>query len=685
MKKTALYISLLLLFNCAMFPIFGERHVKHDVLLDVISDTQARQLYIDGFEKLTLREKILAYHLVQAGLAGRDIYYDQNHERALAIRNLCEEILQHAKTLDAKTFREIRAYTHRIWLNSSQYFHSSKKKFIPKLAEPEFRGACNIAAANGADFMIPDSLSLNDYLSFLQKDMFDSSYQSMLTIKNSGNGEDIIASGANNFYDNITYKEVMNWLEQGEEQFPSNSRLVKQGDQILEFVYRAGLPDSGIAAGLYAPQLTEVIHHLELAKPWADSIQAQVIENMILFYQTGYPKYASRAFKIWLNNAARVDFLQGFIEVYTDPFGKKGSFQSIVYFEDEQRTELMERLVEQAEYFEQRAPFDKKYKRAEFQVRPKVIAALVISGAGDGGPITPAGINLPNDQKFRERFGSKNLIFTNILGVSGGNDVEYDLDFSRRFVYEFFHPDDIKALQRVKEDASFAMVCLHELIGHGSGKVSPDLAGDPSDHLKEYYSTLEEARAELMALWSIQDPKLYYIGMLKDKRSADEVYRQWARNDLLMLTRMENRVSVEQDHERARHLIVSYLREKGAVDMVKIKGKLYTKVRSIPKFRDVVGELLREIMRIKAEGDYDAAKKLVQKHGIYFNLKWRDQMVQRYKKVHGDLPIVKYAGYSMPILLAERDKDGVITDVKIKYLQNFEKEQLYYSGKFEIR
>ncbi len=684
MKKTTLYISLLLLFNCAMLPLIGERSAKHDVLLDVISDTQARQLYIDGFEKLTLREKILTYHLVQAGLAGRDIYYDQNHEHALAIRNLCEEILQHAKTLDAKMYNEIRAYTHRFWLNSSQYFHSSKKKFVPKMTEAEFRGACNVAAANGADFMIPDILSLNDYLSLLQKNIFDSSYQSMLTIKNSENGEDIIASGANNFYDNITYKEVMDWLEQGDEKFPSNSRLVKKGDKITELVYRAGLPDSAIAAGLYAPQLKEVIHYLKLAKPYADSIQAQIIDHLILFYQTGYPKYASQAFKLWLKNTSRVDFLQGFIEVYTDPLGKKGSFQSIVYFEDEQRTELMERLVEQAEYFEKNAPFDDAYKRTEFKVKPKVIAALVISGAGDRGPITPAGINLPNDQNFREHFGSKNLIFTNILGISGGNDVEYDIDFSRRFIDEFFHPHDIKVLQRVKEDPSFAMVCLHELIGHGSGKVRPDLAGDSSDFLNEYYSTLEEARAELMALWFIQDPKLYYIGLLKDKRSADEVYRQWARNDLLMLTRMENRTTVEQDHERARHLIVSYLREKGAIDMVKIKGKLFTKVNSVFKFRNGVGELLREIMRIKAEGDYDAARELVQKYGIYFNLEWRDQMVQRYKEVHRKRPIVKYVGYSMPILLAQPNKDGDITAVKVKYLQDFEKEQLYYSGKVEI-
>lgn len=314
---------------------------------------------------------------------------------------------------------------------------------------------------------------------------------------------------------------------------------------------------------------------------------------------------------------------------------------------------------------------------------PLTIAALVISGAGDGGPITPAGINLPNDQRFREIYGSKNLIFTNILGISGGNSYVPDLEYARKFVYEFYHPDDIDALKKAHSDATFAMICLHELIGHGSGSAPVTLPNDPSDYLREYYSTIEEARAELMALWNIHDPKLVQIGLVPNTEAADNLFRYWARQNLLQLCFLEGRETIEQDHERARHLIVNYVREKGdgAIDMVKIKGKLYTTVKSIPKFREAVGELLSEIMRIKAESDYDVARQMVHDYGIYFNITWRDEMVARYKKIQKEETIVKHYGFSMPLLLPVKDKEGNIVDVRVNYVKDFEKEQLYYSGK----
>lgn len=667
-------------------PFVGKKSIKHQIMLEVVGDTQARQLYIDGFEKLTTKEKIFAYYLTQAGIAGRDIFYDQHHKNALKIRNLCEEILTHAKQVDPDTYQKIKTYAHRLWLNGCQYFYSSKKKFSPDCTFQEFYQAVQNAAHNGANFKIPAGQSLADYISSLRPSMFDSHFQPKITVRIPPSGEDIISASANNFYEGITLAELNEWSQQGLEKYPINSKLIKKNDTIVEKVYRTGIPDSGIAVGMYAPQLRQVIKYLKLALPYGDSTQAKIINYLIKFYKTGNLKYINRSTLLWLNNNPRVDFLQGFIEIYTDPIGKKGSFESLVYFRDEDKTEVMNKLVELAPYFEAKAPYSDKYKRTKFNFKPTVIAALVISGMGDGGPITPAGLNLPNDQRFRETYGSKNLIFTNIMGISGGNTYLPEIEYARKYVYEFFHPADIEVLKKVHQSANFAMVCLHELIGHGSGKANPNLKGDPLDYLQEYYSTIEEARAELMALWNLHDPKLLHIGLVPSKNAADEIYRQWARYDLIQLCYMENRETIGQDHERARHLIINYVRDKGdAIDMVKIKGKLYTKVKSIKKFKQAVAELLSEIMRIKAEGDYEAAKELVQTYGIYFNKEWRDQMVDRYKKFQQEKAIIKHRGFSMPILIPIKDNQGNIKNIKLKYLKDFEKEQLYYSGKLEIK
>ncbi|MBN2012139.1 hypothetical protein JW960_22610 [candidate division KSB1 bacterium] len=681
------YTALICLFtlNCAGLPFIGHDSSERTIMLEPVGDTQVRQLYIDGFEQLSVREKLFVYHVTLAGIAGRDIFCDQNHKYALAIRNLCETVWLHTGKLDRQFVEKLDVYLQQFWINSCQYGHYSQQKFVPTFTCSEFEAALSKLQSEAIEIPIPGSLSITAYLDQLEPYMFDATFQPMLTVKNPPPGADIITASANNLFENINLQELEAWEKAGRSHYPSNSRVVKQDTTIIEQVFRAGLPDSNVAPGRYATELKEVIRHLRDAQVYADSVQSQVIDLLVLYYQTGHDCHMNELAKLWIRHQPQVDFLQGFMEAYIDPRGQKASFENLVYFEDIPKTEIMHKLVELVPYLEVKAPFADKYKRTDFSAPPTAIAALVVSGTGDCGPIVPAGLNLPNSQHFRETYGSKNLIFTNILGISGGNNYSWERDYARRYVYEFFHPDDIEELLKVNEDAAFAMVCLHELIGHGSGRIPAGVEGDPADSLHEFYSTIEETRAELSALWNIHEPRLFSIGLVPSKRAADEVYRQWARYGLLQLTTKENRTTIEEDHERARNLIINYVRAHGGIDMVKTRGKLFTRVTSIDAFHAAVGELLAKIMRIKAEGDYSAAKALVETYGIHFNLEWRDQMVARYKKLQQEGPVIIHRGYTMPYLEPIYNSDGSIRDIRVKYLCDFPKEQLFYSGKIEMK
>ncbi|MBN1153621.1 hypothetical protein JXB12_01730 [candidate division KSB1 bacterium] len=646
------------------------------VMLEVVGNTQTRQLYINGFEKLERNDKILAYYLTRAGIAGRDIYYDQNYSNALRIRNLFEELVVLSRYFNSEMRLDVRSYLHRFWINSCQYDHFTHKKFTPDFTASELLTAIKTKSHINKALNIEE---ITQYIIDLQNDIFDSTYLPLLTIKQQ-TGVDILQHSANNLYVGVSVDEIDAWERAGLERYPANSRVTKEGDHIAEHVYRIGDDVSGIPPGLYADPLQQVVYFLEKAYDHASIEQQRMIENLIHFYKTGENKYMNESIIHWLQNESEVDFLQGFIEVYLDPRGKKGTFQSVVYFNDPHRTSLMKQLVDLAPYFESKAPFPDEFKRKDFDPKPKVQAVLLISGAGDAGAIPPAGINLPNDQKFSELYGSKNLIFTNVMGISGGNNYIGDRNYIRRFVYDFFHPLDIKELNNISEDANFAMVCLHELIGHGSGSTSDSLSAQISYRLKEYYATIEEARAELMALWSIHDPRLQQIGLVDNPISADEIFRQWARYYLLKLAHMENRTTIQEDHERARHLIMDYIfHNSNALVLNKIKGEMFIKITSIDAFQQAVGELLRKVMTIKANGDYEAAKELIETYGIKINRDWRDHMVQRYKEIRKKRPVIESFGFSMPILQPQYNRKGEIVDVEVKYLQDFEKEQLHYS------
>jgi len=675
-RMTISFICILLLITSTQ--IAG----KPKIMLEVVGNTQTRQLYIKGFEKLDRNDRILAYYLTRAGWAGRDIYYDQNYIRALMMRDLFENLVIVSKYFEPDIRNNIRTYMHRFWINSCQYDHFSKRKFVPDFS------ADQLIYEMQNNVKIPKALNIDtiiDQINLLSSDIFDSTYFPIHTIKKANPDLDILKNSANNLYENVSIEDINAWLETESERYPANSKLIKRNGIIEELVYRAGDQEKGITAGLYSDELSHVIYYLNKAKSCCSDEQKLMIENLIQFYKTGETRFMNQSFIHWLRNDSNVDFLQGFIEVYLDALGKKGSFQSLVYFKDINRTDLMRQLINYAPYLEQKAPYPDEFKRIDFTVKPEVQAVLLISGAGDGGPIPPAGLNLPNDQKFGEMYGYKNLVFTNVMGISGGNDFVGNKKYIRRFVYDFFHPNDIKELKKVSENANFAMVCLHELIGHGSGRLSDTLSMRPQIKLKEYYATIEEARAELMALWSIHDPVLQQIGLIDSENSADEIFRQWARYFLLKLSHMENRTTIEEDHERARHMIMNYIYTNSkALSINKIKDELFIKVKSISEFKKAVGELLTKITIIKSTANYSAAQKMIETYGIYINTTWRDHMVRRFKKIRADRPDIKSFGFSMPLLIPEYDKHDQVVNVTVKYLRDFEKEQLFYSKKIEI-
>ncbi len=365
-----------------------------------------------------------------------------------------------------------------------------------------------------------------------------------------------------------------------------------------------------------------------------------------------------------------MDTINGFIEVYADARGVKGEYEGIVIFVDQKVNQVMRSMASLAQYFEDKAPWDDKYKKSK--VTPPVSNALhLLMGVGGGGPISVLGINLPNAQNIREAYGSKNFILTNV------SSVRYRLD-QERITAEFALTEEEKELDRLcGERADLLHTAIHEILGHGSGRVSEKLKKDPADYLQEYYSAIEEARSDLAGLWHIFDDKLMHLADI-DQRCGEALYRFYARADLIRLRTVREGDRLEKDHARGRHMIVSYLKDKAKViDVVERDGKVYFKVNDVKKMRDGVGELLSTVMRIKAEGDYKGAKKLIDTYGVKINTDWRDQIVRR----ADSLNLPDHYAFVMPELELVKDFRGKIVDVEISCPQDFMKQQLRYSGK----
>lgn len=640
-------------------------------LLERVDDVAVVQLYVDGFEELPLNEKILIYHLSQAAIAGRDIFIDQKYKHSLAIRDLVEEVLTHSDGVDPATLAEIRRYAKLFWINNGPHNAVTSQKNVMHCSLEAWQKAVQRAEQNGARLPKRKAESTNALLARLQGVLFDPKVDALATNKSPGPGKDILSASANNFYEGVTMAD----LEGFRERFPLNSKLVKRPDgRLQELVWRAGF-DQVVPAGMYAAQIKRIIGHLEDAIPYATPEMARALAHLIQYYRTGSP-VDFRAYNVaWVaDTQSPVDTINGFIEVYVDPRGQKGAWEGIVYFNDPAKMDMIRQFADHAQWFEDHMPFDKRYRKPNVKgISAKAIQ--VVMETGDSGPVTPIGINLPNAGDIREKYGSKSVSLSNVLKA-------YEESSSPQERAEFCFDD--AEFERAKKWKSLALdleVNMHEVIGHASGRLSEQLKEDPSAVIKEYYSALEEARADLIALWFIGDAKLVELGLIKERDRKEiqrAAYEAYTRNAIAQLRRVKTGTRLEEDHMRNRQLIVRWLMENtDAIEVRRREGKTFYVVVDVEQWHAGVGELLTEVQRIKSEGDRPAAKGLFEEYGIHFDPKLRDEVLDRFAKL--DRP--SYTGFVMPQLAAVRDADGRITDVAISYPCDLETQMLQWSGR----
>ena len=632
-------------------------------LLERVEDASVVQLYADGFEELALREKTLIYHLYRAAIAGRDIYYDQRYEHNLVMRDVLEEIVTHAAGTDAATLEAIWRYTKLFWINTGPYNNLTARKFVLKTTPGAFAAAAARAAANGARFPLGPGESLRDLLARLERCFFDPEFDPIVTSKTPGAGRDILQASANNLYQGVTMAD----LDGFEERHPLNSRVVKRDGQVVEEVYRVG--------GRYDACIREIVHHLRAARPFATATMAAALDALIRFYETG--ETADRvAYDIaWVRDKdSPVDTINGFVEVYMDARGVKGAWEALVYYVNPHKTEGIRKLAAAAQWFEDRMPWSSEFKKLD-ALGISANAIDVVIETGDSGPVTPIGINLPNDQTIRETYGSKSVSLSNANEAYHRSTLP---EFRREFAW-----DDAEA-ERAEKWSSFASELttnMHEVIGHGSGRIREHLNGNPQAALKEQYSALEESRADLVALYFLPDRKLVELGLV-DAADHDAIvlaeYEAYARNALVQLRRVREGTQIEEDHMRNRQMIVGWLLANSrAIDVRRRDGKTYHVVVDAKAFQRDAGRLLEEVQRIKSEGDYEAAKALFETYGVHFDPALRDEVVARVDRLH----MPSYTGFVQPRLEAVRDGQGHITDVQISYPLDLTAQMLEYSGR----
>jgi len=630
-------------------------------LLERVDDAAIVQAYADDFAALPLQEKELVWHLYQAAIAGRDIYYDQRYVHSLEMREVLEGILTHSAGIDAATLTEIQRYTKLFWINTGPYNNLTARKFVLKSTPEAFAAAAKKASENGARFPAINGESLDALLQRLQPYFFDANVDPIITSKTPEAGKDILQASSNNLYVNVQSKD----LEGFNEKYPLNSRLVKKDGKLIEELYSLN--------GRYGPQIAEIIKHLEAAVPLASEPMAKALKALIKVYQTG--ETADRvAYDIaWVEDKeSRVDTINYFTEVYLDARGMKGAWEALVFYVNPRKTEGIRKLAADAQWFEDRMPWDAKYRKQGVQGITANAIDVVIE-TGDSGPVTPIGINLPNDQSVRERHGSKSVSLSNISEA-------YEKSTPSGLRTEFsWSPEEAARAEKWASLAGELVTNMHEVIGHASGKIAERLNGKPQTALKEQYSALEEARADMVGLYYLPDPKLAELGLLSaaDQEAITQAeYEGYTRNAIVQLRRVKEGTQLEEDHMRNRQMVVHWIKANTkAIEERNRDGKTFYVMVDAKAFREGVGKLLAEVQRIKAEGDYPAAKKLFETYGIHFDPKLRDQVIARVEKVN--LP--SYSGFVMPKLTAEKDAGGKVTDVKISYPQDFTAQMLEFS------
>lgn len=641
-------------------------------VVDRFADIEVMRYVVPGFDDLTLSQKKLIYFLTEAALHGRDILWDQNGKYNLPIRQLLESVYaNYTGDRSSEEFRNFELYLKQVEFGNGVYHHYSTDKFTPRFSQKWFDA--QVSALEKAD-RLPVNKS---QLPVLAKVIFDPSF--MPKRVNQAAGQDLITTSAVNMYENITQPEVEAYYAALKDttdltpvSYGLNSRLVKDADgTIREQVYKVG--------GYYSDAIEKIVADLEKALPFAENQQQKaVIEELVKFYRTGSLKTFDDYSILWAEDTdSQVDFINGFIESYGDPLGMTGSWESIVNFRDEKSSARTRTLASSAQWFEDHSPVDPKFRKPEVKgVSAKVINAAIL--AGDAYPATPIGINLPNANWIRAAHGSKSVTIENITRAY--DDASHGNGFNEEFVID---QPTIDLLDKYLFITDNLHTDLHECLGHGSGRLMPGV--DP-DALKEHGSAIEEARADLFALYYLADPKLIELGLLDNPEAYKAEYYKYILNGLMtQLMRIEPGKDIEEAHMRNRQLIAAWAfdhgRKDNVIELVKKNGKTFIRINDYNKLRDLFGQLLHEIQRIKSEGDYAAGAALIDKYAVKVDPELHREVLDRYAR----LDIAPYKGFVNPVYVAV-DAAGnatadpsAITDVKVTYEEGYIPQMLRYS------
>ena len=653
MKKTILFgIALVALSACC------KQEQTFDYTVDKFYDLEILRYQVPEFDSLSLQQKTLVYHLTEAALHGRDILFDQNGRYNLRIRRALEALYtQYKGDKTSLEFVNFEKYLKRVWFANGIHHHYASDKFQPEFSQEWFVNACAEAGVTYDEAILPV--------------MFDP----MVMPKSlSLEGEDLLLASANNYYEGVTQAEAEAYYEAHKDNSPEplwiglNSKLVKENGQVVERVFKVG--------GMYGEALSHVVEHLEKALPFAENEQQRlVIEKMIEFNKTGDLKAFNEYCIAWVKDLnSRVDYINGFTETYADPLGITGTWESMVNFKDMRATHRCQTISDNAQWFEDNSPTDKKYKKSEVKgVSAKVITAAIL--AGDCYPATPIGINLPNANWIRKDYGSKSVTIDNITHAyneaAKGNGFNEEFMISQEVIDMYNHAEACGDLH----------TDLHECVGHGSGKLMP---GVTKDALKEHASTIEEARADLLGLYYMADPKLVELGLLADTEAYKGFYYQQMMNGLMtQLVRIELGKDIEESHMRNRQLIALWVyknAKNNEVEIIERDGKHYLQINDYEGIRHLYGELLREIQRITSEGDYPAAKAMVEEYAVKVDQDLHKEILERYEKLN----LAPYKGFVNPVYTAHYDAEGNITDVTLDYSEGYIEQHLRYSRDYSF-
>lgn len=637
--------------------------------VEQFADLKILRYPVLGFDDLTLKQKELLYYLSQAAIEGRDIMFDQNYKYNLAIRRTLEAIYEHYQgDRNTENFKAFEVYLKRVWFSNGIHHHYSSDKFLPEFNEAYFGDL--IVGIDDDKFPV----SKNEIIKVLLPAIFNPKFDSKRV--NQAEGADIIATSANNYWgEGITQAEAEAFYAKMKDpndkepvSYGLNSRLEMVDGELVEYIWKVG--------GVYSKAIERIVFWLEKALAVAENEQqAQVISLLIDYYKTGDLKTFDAYNVAWLaDQESQVDFVNGFIETYGCPLGLKASWESLVNFKNIEATHRTEIISQNAQWFEDNSPVDPRFKKETVKgVTAKVITAAMLGG--DCYPATPIGINLPNADWIRKEYGSKSVTIENITYSY------YEAGKGSGFLEEFaYSADEIERARKYGFHADNLHTDMHECLGHGSGQLLPGVAGD---ELKAYGAPIEESRADLFALYYMGDEKMVELGLLPDIEAHKAEYDNYIRNGLMtQLTRIKLGDNIEQAHMRNRQLIARWAYENGKADnVIELKtrnDKTYFVINDYKKLRELFGCFLAEIQRVKSEGDFEAAKNLIEMYAVKIDFDLHKEVLNRYEKLN----LAPYSGFVNPVYVVASNPDGQITNIQLDYSEGYAEQMMRYSKQY---